>query len=72
MQVRPDAPADGGEGFKRTWSEAKEEVFLQNISVGANKAYFILLTLLIIGRMGRRWTGQWKTRWGELNLGIQL
>ena len=26
LQVRPDAPADGGEGFKRTWSEAKEEV----------------------------------------------
>ena len=26
FQVRPDAPADGGEGFKRTWSEAKEEV----------------------------------------------
>ena len=33
LQVRPDAPADCGEGFKRTWSEAKEEVLInfQNI-----------------------------------------
>ena len=40
MQVRPDAPADGGEGFKRTWSEAKEEVFLQNISIGVKQDIF--------------------------------
>ena len=69
LQVRPDAPADGGEGFKRTWSEAKEEVSItfQNICLNI-KAYFLLKT----GRMGRRWPRQWETCWGELNLGNEI
>ena len=58
LQVRPDAPADGGEGFKRTWSEAKEEVF-----IAFQNSY---LPFVLKGWMGRRWAGQRETRWGEL------
>ena len=41
LQVRPDAPADGGEGFKRTWSEAKEEVSItfQNICLNIKSIF---------------------------------
>ena len=60
LQVRPDAPADGGEGFKRTWSEAKEEVSVI-LTVLSEKCSYIFLT----GRVDRRWAGQWEARRGE-------
>ena len=43
LQVRPDAPADGGEGFKRTWSEAKEEVLttFQNTSLNIESIFYL-------------------------------
>ena len=35
--MRPDAPAESGEGFKRSWSEAKEEAGWTEDGQGSGK-----------------------------------
>merc|ERR1719447_61413 len=57
VTVRPDAPAESGEGFKRSWSEAKEEAGWTEDGQGSGKRAGVVPQLMAMaqGGMEEKW-----------------